>query len=140
MAEYLQSCAGDPRSAVQKIYYPSINPSGVYYRQFMRPDMAEFSPGYGCLLSVEFDDLPAAAAFYNRLNLDKGPHLGAPSTLVLAYIMCAYKKRLHWAAQYGLKPTQIRISAGLEETDLLIDELRLAVEEADIRVEVNQGT
>ncbi|KAI1742720.1 PLP-dependent transferase [Xylaria scruposa] len=131
IAEYLQSCADDPHSAVRKVYYPSLNASGAYYKQFMRRDTDEFSPGYGCLLNVEFDDLSSAAAFYNRLNTYKGPHLGAPFTLVFAYTMCAYKKRLDWAAQYGLKPTQIRVSAGLEETDGLIQEFRLAVEAAD---------
>ncbi|KAJ8128599.1 hypothetical protein O1611_g5036 [Lasiodiplodia mahajangana] len=131
IAEYLQSCADDPHSAVRKVYYPSLNSSGVYYKQFMRQDTDEFSPGYGCLLNVEFDDLPSTAAFYDRLNLYKGPHLGAPFTLVFAYTMCAYKKRLDWAAQYGLKATQIRVSAGLEETDGLIQEFGLAVEAAD---------
>ncbi|KAI1130569.1 PLP-dependent transferase [Nemania abortiva] len=131
IAHYLQSCANDPKSAVLKVYYPSINSSGIYYEQFMRPNTAELSPGYGCLLCVEFDDLRSTAAFYDRLNLYKGPHLGAPFTLVFAYTMCAYKKRLDWAAQYALKPTQIRISAGLEDTDALIQEFRYAVEAAD---------
>ncbi|KAI0451114.1 PLP-dependent transferase [Xylaria acuta] len=140
IAEYLQSCADNPRSAVCKVYYPSTNPSRVYYRQFMRRNTAEFSPGYGCLLSVEFDDLLSTAVFYDCLNLYKGPHLGAPFTLVFAYTMCAYKKRLDWAAQYGLKPTQIRISAGLEETDGLIHELRSAVEAADkVKAETDIG-
>ncbi|KAI1361176.1 PLP-dependent transferase [Xylaria arbuscula] len=131
IAEFLHSRAEDPRSAVLKVYYPSLNPSGVYYKQFMRRATDDFSPGYGCLLNVEFDDLPSAAAFYDRLNLYKGPNLGAPFTLVFAYTMCAYKKRLDWAAQYGLRPTQIRVSAGLETEQGLIEEFKLAVEAAD---------
>ncbi|KAI5859406.1 pyridoxal phosphate-dependent transferase [Durotheca rogersii] len=133
IADYLQSCAEDPASAVCRVFYPSINASGAHYRQFMRPDKIS---GYGCLLSVELEDVATTAAFYDALNVHKGPHLGAPFTLAFAYVMCMYGGRLDWAARYGMKPTQIRVSAGLEETEALVDEFRLAVQAAD---RVKQG-
>ena len=131
LAKYLQTCADDPKSAVRAVHYPSINPSGVNYKRFMRPATAEFTPGYGCLLSIELEDLPTTIAFYDNLNVHIGPHLGAPFTLACAYTMIAYGKKLDWAAQYGLKPTQIRISAGLEDTPTLLEDFRIAVEAAD---------
>jgi cystathionine gamma-synthase len=131
IVQYLTLCAEDPNSVVRQVYYPSVNPSGIHYREFMRPTTTDFTPGYGCLMSIEFEDLPSTIAFYNNLNVHLGPHLGAPFTLAFAYTMCAYKNRLDWAAGYGLKPTQIRISAGLEDTDILLEEFRIAVEAAN---------
>ena len=131
LVQYLRSCAEDPESAVHSVHYPSVNPSGIYYKRFMRPATAEFTSGYGCLFSVELDDMAATQAFYDNLNVHKGVHLGAPFTLAFAYTMCTYKKRLSWAAKYGLRPTQIRIAAGLEDTETLLEDFKIAVEAAN---------
>lgn len=131
VVQFLQSRAQDPDSAVKQVYYPSINTSGDNYRRFMRPLSSEFTPGYGCVFSVEMEDLNGAKAFYDNLNVHKSVHLGAPLTLAFAYTMCAYYKRLDWVAQFGLKPTQIRISVGLEDTRTLVEDFRIAVAAAD---------
>ncbi|OAX84021.1 hypothetical protein ACJ72_01618 [Emergomyces africanus] len=131
LVQYLQSCVKDPSSAVSRVYYPSTNSSGKYYEQFMRSSTPDFTPGYGCLFSVELDSLPATKAFYDNLNVHKGPHLGAPFTLAIAYTMGVYKNTLDWAAKYGLKPTQIRVSVGLEDKGILLEEFKIAVEAAN---------
>lgn len=131
LVKYLHSLINDKQSAIRQLYYPEVNPSGDHYKQFMRPPTPDFAPGYGCLFSIEFEDMPTTIAFYDSLNVHKGPHLGAPMTLCFAYTMCAYKNKLDWAASYGLKPTQLRISAGLEDTDVLLEDFRIAVEAAN---------
>lgn len=131
MAEYLHNCAQNPTSAVFKVHYPAINASGEHYRRFMRPKTPEFDPGYGFLFSIELEDMPTTIAFYDSLNVYNSVHLGAPFTLAIAYTKCAYGTKLDWAAQHGLKPTQIRITAGLEDTDMLLNNFRNAVEAAD---------
>jgi cystathionine gamma-synthase len=131
LVRYVHSCAEDPKSAIRKVHYPSINASGEHYKEYMRPATLDFTPGYGCLFSIELEDLSTTIAFYDNLNVHKGPHLGAPFTLAFAYTMCAYANKLDWAAEYGLKPTQIRISAGLEDTSTLLEEFRIAVEAAN---------
>jgi len=131
LVRYLKLCTEDPNSAVREVHHPSINPSGEHYKEFMRPATPDFTPGYGCLFSIELKDLPTTVAFYDNLNVHDGPHLGAPFTLAFAYTMCAYKNKLDWAAQYGLKPTQIRISTGLEDTATLLEDFRVAVEAAN---------
>lgn len=138
LVKYLDSCARDPASAVCAVHYSSINASGAHYRRFMRPTTSEFTPGFGCLFSVELDDLDTTRAFYDALNVHKSVHLGAPFTLAFAYTMCTYKKDLPWAAQYGLRPTQIRISAGLEDTEILLKDFKVAVEAAG-RVKAGRG-
>lgn len=131
LVTYLQGCAEDPESAVAAVHYPSLNPSGQHYQSYMRPETPDFRPGYGCLFSVEFVDIPTTAAFYNNLNVHNSVHLGAPFTLAFAYTMCTYGKRLDWAAEYGLKPTQIRITAGLESIEVLREDFEIAVSAAN---------
>lgn len=131
VVQFLQSRAQHPDSAVKQVYYPLTNPSSDNYRNFMRPESSEFTPGYGCVFSVELEDLDTAKTFYDNLNVHKSVHLGAPFTLAFTYTLCAYQKKLEWAAQFGLKPTQIRISVGLEDTDTLVEDFRIAVAAAD---------
>ncbi|KOS20669.1 putative cystathionine gamma-synthase [Escovopsis weberi] len=131
VATFLDSCAQDPRSAVKQVCYPPLRPSHDNYRRYMRPATADLEPGYGCLLNVELAHLDATRAFYDRLNVYKGPHIGAPFTLALPYVLGVYQQRLGWAAENGLKPTQIRIAVGLEDTETLLEEFRLAVDAAN---------
>jgi cystathionine gamma-synthase len=132
LVEYLERQASDPSSTVKTVYYPTTNDSSrANYRAYMRPATEEFEPGYGCLFSVEFDNLDATIAFYDKLNVHKGPHLGAHLTLALPYSMGIYGNDLEWAARYNIRPTQIRISVGLEDAETLLEEFRLAVQAAD---------
>ncbi|KAJ4176278.1 hypothetical protein NW767_015410 [Fusarium falciforme] len=139
IVDYLQSCSEDPTSAIHKVHYPSINSSGKYYKSVMRPATADFTPGYGCLFSVEMVDMPTTQAFYENLNVHKSVHLGAPFTLAFAYTMCTYKKNLSWAAENGLLPTQIRISAGLEDTEVLLEDFRVAVKAANRQKQLSES-
>ncbi|PVH75697.1 PLP-dependent transferase [Cadophora sp. DSE1049] len=131
LAEYLHSRSKEPGSSIVAVYYPTINPSIANYKQFMRPATDDFTPGYGCLFSVEFKDILTAVAFFDALNVHKGAHLGAPFTLAFPFTLGVYYRKLDWVAQYGLKPTQIRVSVGLEDTETLVEEFRVAVEAAD---------
>ncbi|PHH66732.1 hypothetical protein CDD81_5864 [Ophiocordyceps australis] len=127
LAQYFAQCAKDPSNAVVRALYPSVNASGKYYTQVMRSETTHFKPGYGSLLSVEFCDLATTRAFYEELNVHKGPHQGAPLTLAVPYNVCVYGKRLDWAIEHGYKPTQIRIAVGLEDTNTLLEDFRIAV-------------
>ena len=138
LVQQLDSSARDPASVVHRAFYPWMNESGQnYYQRFMRPATSDLRPRYGCLFTIEFDDSAATIAFYDHLEAHNGPHLGAPVTLAFAYTMCSYKNKLDWAMQYGLKPTQIRISAGLEDAKQFIDTFSVAVEAAN---EVKKGS
>ncbi|KIX05925.1 uncharacterized protein Z518_03899 [Rhinocladiella mackenziei CBS 650.93] len=130
LVEYLQSQALDPSSPVKRVFYPTVSDSLANYRSYMRQTTEDFTPGYGCLFSVEFDGLDAAIAFYDNLNVHQGPHLGAHLTLAIPYCMGVYGKELEWAAKYNLQPTQIRISVGLEDTQTLLEDFKIAVQAA----------
>lgn len=130
LVEYLQQQVQDPASPVQQVFYPTVSDSLAAYQAFMRPATEEFTPGYGCMFSVEFESLDTTIAFYDNLNVHQGPHLGAHLTLALPYCMGVYGNDLGWAERYNVRPTQIRISVGLEDTEALLEVFGYAVRAA----------
>ncbi|KAI1623547.1 pyridoxal phosphate-dependent transferase [Exophiala viscosa] len=139
LVEYLQEGAENPASPVKQVYYPTVDDTSEKYRAFMRAQTPDFSPGYGCLFSVEFDNQETTIAFYDNLNVHQGPHLGAHLTLALAYTMGIYGKDLEWAARYNMRPEQIRISVGLEDTQTLLADFKIALKAAKKCAEAGQS-
>lgn len=140
LVQYLQTQATNPNSSVAKLYYPSTSPSRPNYEARMRKTTAEFTPGYGCMFSVEFETIESTIAFYDNLNVHLGPHLGAHLTLAMPYVKGLYLKELEWASKYGLKETQVRIAPGLESTEELVEVFKTAVKAADeAKAKLGQG-
>ncbi|KAF7355568.1 Pyridoxal phosphate-dependent transferase [Mycena sanguinolenta] len=133
ITDLLQAHVGKVGSPVLKVLYPSVCDTAANYAAFMRPATAEFTPGYGCLLSIDFTTLAAARAFYDNLQVNKGPHLGAHRTLAFNYnsTLGTDPEEVQYQAGYGLRREQVRISPGLEEVSELIevfeDALKFAV-------------
>ncbi|UNI17325.1 Cystathionine gamma-synthase [Purpureocillium takamizusanense] len=99
---------------VKSLYYPKWNPSRENYDARRLPN-----GGYGGLVSVVFTDKEKAKIFYDAMEIAKGPSLGTNFTLCSPYVLLAHYQELPWAAQYGVDPSLIRVSVGLEETDHL---------------------
>ncbi|CAJ2501223.1 Uu.00g040760.m01.CDS01 [Anthostomella pinea] len=130
LAAYFAELAADPAVPVSRVWYPPHSPgSDTYLAAFRRKATPDFpAPGYGCLLSVEFDTVDCAIAFYDGLNFYQGPHLGAHLSIALAYTAMAYgKDNSEYHASYGLRPQQIRLSVGLEDEALLLRRCEEAV-------------
>ncbi|KAF7558318.1 hypothetical protein G7046_g5837 [Stylonectria norvegica] len=99
------------------------------------------NPGYGCLLTVVFDELDAAVAFYDRCGFYPSPHLGGHVTLMFPYNMFVFGKKPEERAymrELGAPEESVRLSAGLEDEGDLIDTLRDALEAA-VEVKKNRG-
>jgi cystathionine gamma-synthase len=86
LVEYLQTQAEDPNSSVTKVFYPTTEPSISNYKDCMRPATEDFTPGYGCLFSLELDTVEATAAFYDHVNLHQGPHLDSHHAVYKGYL------------------------------------------------------
>lgn len=126
-------------SCVRKVLYPPNTASHNHFRQFMRAETQELTPGYGVLLSIEFDNLESTKAFYDTIEVHSGPHLGAHYTIVLAYnhamfgtspALLARASKFNWSSQ------QIRISVGYEDVNELVEVFEaslIAAENAKIR-------
>ncbi|KAJ0167823.1 putative cystathionine gamma-synthase [Colletotrichum tanaceti] len=147
MAKHLHAHAKDPSSPVARVLYPSLLPDYEVYRARLRKPTPELpEPAAGCLMSVEFGCVAAARAFYDRLAFYPGPHLGAHRTLSFAYNLLAFGKHPDEAAyhrSYGILEEMVRISAGLEDVqDLLdtLDDALVAAREANDKLAEGQRT
>ncbi|KAK1986435.1 cystathionine gamma-synthase [Colletotrichum cereale] len=127
MAKHLHAHAKSPSSPIARVLYPTLLPDYEVYKARLRnpaPDLPE--PGAGCLLSIDFESVATARAFYDRLAFYPGPHLGAHRTLSFAYNLLAFGKDPDEAAyhrSYGILEESVRISAGLEDVQDLLDTL-----------------
>ncbi|RYP04053.1 hypothetical protein DL765_010317 [Monosporascus sp. GIB2] len=95
---------------VTKIYYPKYNETRSNYEMCRTPD-----GGYGGLLSCTLKSKAHAMAFYDALETAKGPSLGTNFTLTSPYVILAHYQELDWAASFGVDPSLLRISVGLED-------------------------
>lgn len=131
LVEFLDGLAKDPKSSVTKVWYPTTSRTLSTYKQYMREPTSDFTPGYGCLFSIELDTVEATQACYDNLHVHQGPHLGAHLTLAMPYGKALYGKELEKVEKYGLNERQIRVSVGLEETESLIEVFKHALSFAD---------
>lgn len=107
---------------VKQVYYPKINPSWPNYEKRLKP-----GGGYGGLLSATFLTMDDAIAFYDALDVAKGPSLGTNFTLASPYTLLAHYAELDWAAQFGVEASLVRFSVGLEEKDDLLSKVERAL-------------
>lgn len=127
----LQQYVLRPSSTLTHVYYPSTCWSLANYQNRMRRDTADFTPGFGGLFTLEFDNEKAASTFFNVLEIHKGPSLGVCVTLAQPYVQTVFAKDKEWAASYGLSETIVRISVGLESEKVLGKAFKKAMRFAD---------
>ncbi|KAL8289743.1 hypothetical protein RB597_001389 [Gaeumannomyces tritici] len=107
------------------VNYPPYTSTAASYAAAMRPDTPELRAGHGCLLSVDFETVGMATAFYDSLEYFHGPHLGAHRTLAIPFAALAFGKKgqvetAEYHNAYGNRAAQVRISAGLEDEDEVV--------------------
>ncbi|KAF3403789.1 hypothetical protein F1880_010235 [Penicillium rolfsii] len=95
---------------VKEVYYPKYSPTRPLYESLRTPN-----GGYGGLFSVTFHSTEASIAFYDTLEVLKGPSLGTNFTLSSPYVVLAHYLELDWARSFNVDPDLVRISIGLEE-------------------------
>jgi cystathionine gamma-synthase len=111
---------------VKAIYYPKEPPARPFYDACRLPQ-----GGYGGLLSVVFNTKEQSQAFYDAIEIAKGPSLGTNFTLCSPYVLLAHYQELPWAAECGVDPDLVRVSVGLEETEELRETFRKALRAAE---------
>jgi cystathionine gamma-synthase len=136
IVDYLSPFASDPSSVVSAVHYPKTCQSAHHYKSRMRNATDEFTPGYGCLFTVDFNTLDASRAFFDSLDVWKGPSLGANITLAQPYVQMVLQKEKKWAASHGLRETIVRVSVGLEGKDAILQ----TVKNAHMMAEKTKGT
>ena len=112
----------DRHPAVESVYYPAFTDKTVYDR-FKRND-----GGYGGLFSFVLKDAAKyTEAFYDALEITKGPNLGTSFSLCCPFTLIAHYNELDWAEAAGASRWLIRISTGLEPAEELINRLEKAL-------------
>ncbi|GAO48188.1 putative cystathionine gamma-synthase [Saitoella complicata NRRL Y-17804] len=110
---------------VKQVHYPKYSTSRANYDAVKNPE-----GGYGGLMSITFHTIADAQVFYDALHTAKGPSLGTNFTLSSPYTLLAHYLELEWAAQYGVDAALVRVSVGLEPTDLLLQNFANALNAA----------
>jgi len=115
---------GDSR--IDQVYYPGSPENREIYDQARRPE-----GGYTQMLSLILKrPEKTSEPFYDRLNVAKGPSLGANFTLACPYTLLAHYQELGWAESCGVSRWLIRISVGLENPEDLWERFRDALDHA----------
>ncbi|KAG6002065.1 hypothetical protein E4U54_000960 [Claviceps lovelessii] len=113
--------------SVDEVFYPPGSATQHLYERYKR---AAVEAGYGYLLSVRFVKPAAAIAFYDALEVAKGPSLGTNFSLCCAYTWLAHATELEWAAGFGVVEDLVRISVGVERRELLEERIDVALRAA----------
>ncbi|ROW02052.1 hypothetical protein VPNG_07673 [Cytospora leucostoma] len=144
LARYLSNHQATSSSAspIREVLYPLTSPTLPNYQSFLRRPTPDFTPGYGCLLSVDFWTLDAAKAFYDNLQVHCGPHLGAHRTLALPFNATTFGAdpvQAAYHAAYGARGTQLRVSVGLEDEGELLEVFGEALRRAEEVYRTGEG-
>lgn len=96
--------------AVADVHYPLFR-DRARYDAFRRA-----GGGYSGLFSlVLHGGCAASAAFYDALEVNKGPNLGTTFSLACPFTLLAHYGELEWAESCGVSRNLIRVSVGLED-------------------------
>ncbi|EJD54852.1 PLP-dependent transferase [Auricularia subglabra TFB-10046 SS5] len=136
LAAFLETRAGSSGSALKAVHYPGTEscPTRANYEARMRPATDGYTPGYGCLLSIDFESPAAAGAFIDVAGeyLHCGPHLGAHRTLILQYIKMAHGDELEKVEVFGYSERQIRVAVGFADSaEDIIAKFKVGLDAAD---------
>ena len=113
--------------AVDQVFYPALTDKPMYDR-FKRP-----GGGYGGLFSFTLKQAKTyTEAFYDALEITKGPNLGTSFSLCCPFTLIAHYDELEWAEAAGASRYLIRISAGTEPAEELIARLQRAMDAAHL--------
>jgi cystathionine gamma-synthase len=113
VCDLLHAASQAPSSPIAEVYYPKWQ-TAAHYAARRVP-----GGGFGGLFSLSFATPRAAEAFYDALACNKGPSLGTNFTLACPYTILAHYTELDWASQYGVLPSLVRVSIGLEDAGWL---------------------
>ncbi len=108
--------------AVDKVFHSIMDDTGIY-DHLLKPE-----GGHGCLLSFTLKDRDRAPRVYDAMEFSKGPSLGTNFTLVCPYTLLAHYDELDWAERCGVDRHLLRVSVGIEPTELILERMKRALE------------
>lgn len=124
---------GLPTAVIKEVFYPKYITRDKYdaCRKIEIDPEDDKVGGFGGLFSLTFTSMAASKAFFDTLQCYKGPSLGANFTLACPFTILAHFTELDWANQYGVEPSLVRISVGMEERETLMSWVKAALDAAE---------
>jgi len=108
--------------AVEKVWYPKYETRDNY--DAVRKEGGGFSGLFSILLKNPDKNSPA---FYDSLELCKGPSLGVQFTIVCPYTLLAHYDELDWCEDLGVSRWLLRVSVGQEPYEYIRDRFEKAL-------------
>ncbi|KAF7763434.1 hypothetical protein Agabi119p4_7971 [Agaricus bisporus var. burnettii] len=110
------------QTAIKNVFYPKYITRENYDVCRVKPSPSLPSGGgFGGLFALTFTSPSASEAFFDALQVQKGPSLGTNFTLACPYTILAHYAELDWAEEFGVERGIVRVSVGMEERDTLLD-------------------
>ncbi len=109
--------------AVAQVWHPSLV-TRADYDKIKTP-----KGGYGPLLSFVLKNPKKAPKVFDALRVSKGPSFGTPFTLACPYTLLAHYRELDWAEACGVPSHLIRVSCGMEPTEVILAHFAAALEQ-----------
>ncbi|KAH6571504.1 hypothetical protein BASA50_003513 [Batrachochytrium salamandrivorans] len=109
---------------VEAVLYPKFVDTKIYTKYCRNTER----PGYGGLFSLILKTDEDAVAFYDAIQIYKGPSLGTNFTLACPYTILAHYTELEWAASFKVPKRLVRISVGTEDVSNLLEVFSKALE------------
>jgi len=132
VCEFLRSRSvmgcGGAHAAIKEVFYPKWTCRENYERCRTKDG------GFGGLFSLTFISDAASHAFFDALPCHKGPSLGTNFTLACPYTILGHYGELDWAAQYGVERGLVRVSVGMEDKGILLEEFGIALKAAEATI------
>ncbi|KAI6148752.1 pyridoxal phosphate-dependent transferase [Pisolithus tinctorius] len=120
-------------AVIKQVWYPKyMTPENyqVCRRCLPAGELDHENGGYGGLFSLTFTSLKASRAFYDALEVAKGPSLGTTFTLTCPYTLLGHFWELEFAAEYGVEEGLVRVSIGTEDREVLLRVVNAALRAA----------
>lgn len=108
--------------AVAQVWHPSLV-TRADYDKIKTP-----KGGYGPLLSFVLKNPKKTPKVFDALRVSKGPSFGTPFTLACPYTLLAHYRELDWAEACGVPSHLIRVSCGMEPTEVILAHFAEALE------------
>jgi cystathionine gamma-synthase len=120
------------QTAIKNVFYPKYITLENYDVCRVKPSPSLPSGGgFGGLFSLTFTSTSASKAFFDALQVYKGPSLGTNFTLACPYTILAHFAELDWAEEFGVERGVVRVSVGMEEREKLLGVFENAVKAAE---------
>ncbi|KLO09862.1 PLP-dependent transferase [Schizopora paradoxa] len=118
-------------AVIKEVYYPKFTTRANFEKSRSAPSADSPNPGFGGLFSVTFNSKEASEAFFDSLEVQKGPSLGTSFTLACPFVVLAHFAELEWAAGYGVEENLVRVSVGGEDKQDLLRIFEAALRAAE---------